>query len=489
MDQKIIINERTKTFFLIVSYCIIACSPMIQMHIASDTYNLMDLGYFRYPSVFFLRDARFISAGITYLAGVLNLSYPLYIVGMELIAILLASISIYVLNNIFSKIVDQDKLLLVISTIIIIINCMSIEYFLYAECAVMWLSVLLSVLGVKCFISHSKNWYVKTLILIVIGTFCYQGSVNIFLTLVVLLLIINKGNDMVKVLKNTSIAVTILIIALLINIVAIIFMNNLLGIHSSRISESVVINNIFNFVTIMKHAYYRTIIGSFNLLPCSTILVLTVISFLIVCFSNHNNQKIVKYIFLVLMAILVCFIPLILMNEAIIEPRMSISIGSIIGCSFIYILSLEIRSTYIKKITTFLIGCFFIFNTVNTIQIFSVHIATNKIDANMGLFINYKIEKYEKDTGNIVQKVKFHKAVNNKPFYHGFSKELSSFSARAFNNYYCILEALNYYCKRDFKRLLMTEDEYEKYFKDKEWDTYSDDQIVFEGDTMFLCTF
>ena len=489
MGEKIRINERTKIVFMIVFYCIITCSPMIQMHMASDTYNLMNLGYFGYPSAFFLRDARLISAGITYLAGVLNLSYPVYIVGMELIAVIVASISIYILYNTFSKIIDQDKLLLVISSIIIIINCMSIEYFLYAECAVMWLSILLSVLGAKCFISHTKYWYLKTLVLILLGTFCYQGSVNLFLTMVVLLLIINKKNDYAKVLKETIIAGTILIIAFFIDIIAISIMNYLMGIHSTRISEGYVINNIYNFIPIMQQAFYRTIIDSFNLLPSSTIIVLTIISLVIIYFSNNNSQKLVKYTFLVFMAVLVCFIPLLLVEKAIIEPRMSMSIGAIIGCSFIYLLSIEIKGIYIKKIITFLIGSFFIFNTVNTIQIFSAHITTNKIDANMGLFIKYKIEEYEKDTGNIVQKVKFHKAANHKPFYYGVNKELSSFSKRAFDNYFCILEALNYYCNRHYKGLCMTEDEFEKLFKDKEWDTYSDDQIVFENDTMFLCTY
>lgn len=33
-------------YLVLLTFCIIVCAPLLQMHIASDTYNLMDLGYF-----------------------------------------------------------------------------------------------------------------------------------------------------------------------------------------------------------------------------------------------------------------------------------------------------------------------------------------------------------------------------------------------------------------------------------------------------------
>ena len=57
----------------------------------------MDLGYFQYPSQYFLKDARIISTLFTYLAGILNLDYQVFIVGMEVLAVIIASFSIYIL--------------------------------------------------------------------------------------------------------------------------------------------------------------------------------------------------------------------------------------------------------------------------------------------------------------------------------------------------------------------------------------------------------
>ena len=59
----------------------------------------------------------------------------------------------------------------------------------------------------------------------------------------------------------------------------------------------------------------------------------------------------------------------------------------------------------------------------------------------------------------------------------------------AYPSHYCIIEALNYYCDRKFERTLMTEEVYNEYFEGKDWEAYSDEQIVLKGDTMYICTY
>ena len=90
-------------YIVMLTFCIIVCAPLLQMHIASDTYNFMDLGYFQYPSQYFLKDARIISTLFTYLAGILNLDYQVFIVGMEVLAVIIASFSIYILYKTIGK--------------------------------------------------------------------------------------------------------------------------------------------------------------------------------------------------------------------------------------------------------------------------------------------------------------------------------------------------------------------------------------------------
>ena len=165
------------------------------------------------------------------------------------------------------------------------------------------------------------------------------------------------------------------------------------------------------------------------------------------------------------------------------------SIGSIVGISFIFLSLLQSDYKILQYIIATIIIGFFAFNTINTIQIFTAHIVTNKIDANIGLAIKYKIEQYEQETENKITKVAYYRDAKHRDYAYGYEKKLYSFTQRAFDNYYCIVEALNYYCDRKFESVKMDTKIYEENFLGKDWDTYSDEQIVFKNDTMYLCTY
>ncbi len=488
--------EKIITYFSILLFCVIICSPLLQMHIASDTYNLMDLGYFNYPSEYFLKDARLISTLITYLAGYLNLSYPVFIVGMEALAVIIASISIYILyTTIIEKAnlhnISLKNILLLMSITIIIFNCMSLEYFLYAECSVMCLSVLLCILAAKIMTGKTKLWYLKSFLLVTIATFCYQGCINIFVTLVVLFLFIDKNKLKTKeILKKILLAGIIFVVSFLINIFAIYIINLIIGAGQQRIAVGGnILYNFSLFFQIMKNIILYVFILNFNLWPNATLIFLTGFTIILLSYSDKAVSKLFQYITLVTIAIILCILPSFFMQKPSIEPRTIMSIGSIVGISFIFLSLLQSDYKILQYIIATIIIGFFVFNTINTIQIFTAHIVTNKIDANIGLAIKYKIEQYEQETGNKITKVAYCRDENHRDYAYGYEKKLDSFTQRAFDNYYCIIEALNYYCDRKFEQTKMDAKIYEENFLGKDWDTYSDEQIVFKNDTMYFCNY
>ena len=88
-------------YFIILGITILFCQNFLQMHYSSDTYVLYDLGYMEYPSKYFLLDGRLISTIVCYLAGILNIPIPAYIIGMDIIGIIFISrISCYVFGSI-----------------------------------------------------------------------------------------------------------------------------------------------------------------------------------------------------------------------------------------------------------------------------------------------------------------------------------------------------------------------------------------------------
>lgn len=91
-------------FLIILMITIIMGNAFLQTHFSSDTYVLMDLGYLKYPSEYFLLDGRLISTLVCYIAGIINIPFEVYLIGMDLIGIILISLTIFILYKKILKI-------------------------------------------------------------------------------------------------------------------------------------------------------------------------------------------------------------------------------------------------------------------------------------------------------------------------------------------------------------------------------------------------
>lgn len=499
IKNKIIENKKEIYIYMIISIiCLITCSPLLQMHIASDTYNLMDLGYLEYPNEFFLKDGRILSTVLVYIAGILNLNYEIFIILGSFASIIITSISIYTLYKMIVEKIENNnskiKLLIILSTFIIIFNAITLEYLIYAESSIMCLSVLFSILGVKQLLSNKKKSYIKSLILIIIATFSYQGSVNIYITLTLLMLFIDKTKTKKEIIKIFMKSISIFVISFVINVLTIYILNFILLDEQNRIAQGGILYNINNFAEKLALVLVYSLVTNYNIWPIGITPITIIITILVLTYKNNDKKEqikiIIRYILLVVIAIGVCVAPIFLMKNPSLEPRMAMSIGSIIGISIIYlIVNTQNSNKMFKKTLEIVIIIFFVYNTVNCLNLFNIHVITNKIDQNQALAIKYKIEKYEKETNNKITKVAYYKDASYKAYHYGYNHNYSSFSQRAFDNYYCIIEALNYYCDRKFEKTSMDKEIYLEFFKDKDWDTFTEEQIVFEGDTMYICTY
>ena len=484
-------KEALCTYGIILIICLIMCAPLLQFHIASDTYNFMDLGYFEYPLQYFLKDARLVSTICSYIAGFLNLPFEVFVVLMEICAVIFSSISIYL---IYSTVKDKLKLssiwkkvLLIMASFIIVFNCMSLEYLLYAESGVMCLSLTLSILAAKVISEKKKHKYLKSVLLMIIATFCYQGAVNVFLPLAILFIFISTKN-LKDIAKQIACACGIILVAYIVNVVSISVINIILGTEQARVGGGI-LKNLMNFPVIISYIIKNIIIYNYNLWPIAITPIFIAISVIILLFQESAIEKLLKYLVIVIVALGICIAPVFFMKTPSMEPRMAMSVGAIVGISLIYLISLQHKYKTIKYITFIIILGFFVYNAINTNQIYTTHIATNKIDDNMGIAIKYQLEEYERETGNIVTKVAYYRDASHRDYHYGWDKKYSSFAQRAFDNYFCIVEALNYYCDRKFEDVPMTQKVYDENFKGKNWNAYSDEQLVFIEDTMYICTY
>ena len=165
-------------YLVVLAITLLFFQSFLQMHYSSDTYVLYDLGYMEYPSQYFLLDGRLISTLVCYLAGILNIPIPAYIIGMDFIGIILIATAIYMMDRILEKIIKPQKniikLMLFASCFVLILNQFTLEYLLFPESAVMCLGVLFNVIAVKLMIDNPKHKYIKIFLALLVAVYCYQ---------------------------------------------------------------------------------------------------------------------------------------------------------------------------------------------------------------------------------------------------------------------------------------------------------------------------
>ena len=166
-------------YLVILIFSIIICSQFLQMHYASDTYNIIYHGYLEYPNLYFLKDARIFSTLSLYIADFFNLQISIFVIMMDFIGIIFQCTSVLVVYSIIKNIIRAKEnslkdIMLIICSYLIIFNPMAIEYLLFAESAVMCLSVLFTVLAARFFII--KHSYIISAILLILAVFCYQRN-------------------------------------------------------------------------------------------------------------------------------------------------------------------------------------------------------------------------------------------------------------------------------------------------------------------------
>ena len=176
------------------------------------------------------------------------------------------------------------------------------------------------------------------------------------------------------------------------------------------------------------------------------------------------------------------------MKDIFINARMCMSIGSIIGISFVYIaMKINYNSKIEKKIVAIAITVMLLYTGYNYITISQSNIEENKIDNEVGYKIKEIVENYEKEKNIKITEVA---VINdtNRSFYT--SKQIeNTFTERSTANYYCIKEVIEYYLQRPIIITNMDKETYDSNFKDRDWDEFSEEQIIFKDNIMYMCIY
>lgn len=487
-------------YLIIVAITILFCQNFLQMHYSSDTYVLYDLGYMEYPSQYFLLDGRLISTVVCYLAGILNVPIPAYIIGMDFIGIILIATAIYMMDRILEKIIKPQKnivkLMLLASCFILILNQFTLEYLLFPESAVMCLGVLFNVIAVKLMIDNPKHKYIKIFLSLLVAVFCYQGLLNMFPVLAILVYIVKQIVDkreykikekefFIEMIKLAIIVIVVLAICM----IAIKVGKTLLNSNQDRMMHLVDMEAVMlrgeTVLEYLDELWNKTM----HMLPDQINNIILIISFISLILLKTKKEIIMQYVLLLIVSFTICIVPMFLFNTGICG-RVNEPLTMIWGVSLIILLAQSMNISEGKR-TNFiycLVIISFIINNIFIMQNITEHIASNRVEENMGKTIKYALEEYEQKTGNKVTKFAYAYDRNPQQYAVGI-KPIGSLTERKLACSWSISQAMNFYCERKLEKVRMPTQIYAEKMIDKDYKEFSEEQLVFEGDTLYMLVY
>ena len=354
---------------------------------------------------------------------------------------------------------------------------------------------LLSSIIAGCEIARDKNnKYIKALLFAIIGVLCYQGILNIYVPIALILIVYKNKGEIKKAFKEAFIALLIYGIALIVSMLVSNMISKMLMI-SSRPTIIPTLQSILS--TYLKYLDVL-VFNTLNIGPkywyITVITIISIIYFIIILKRRYPKIYIFYYIVILLSTILLPILPLVIQAEdkQYLEPRMCMSFGASVGIAIMYaVLTINIdESKMFGKILKLITILIFVINSQYIINSSSEMVSTNLLDRNFAIAILNKMEKYEKENHIEIKNIGIDYDTNLEFYYDG-SEIHRCLNLKSLATDWAIEPILKIYGNRDghLNWIKVPEQIHNKYFKDKNWTCYSEEQIVFEGDTMYICIY
>lgn len=115
------------------------------------------------------------------------------------------------------------------------------------------------------------------------------------------------------------------------------------------------------------------------------------------------------------------------------------------------------------------------------------HLKVNQLDRQLGQKIKYIIEQYEEKENEEITHIVVCFDKNSKKYYDGFI-HAGAYTKRATASW-AIREALIYYMERNFDFAFVTYQECAMLFNQKDWDEFSEEQIILKDNILYFCAY
>ncbi|MCR4746315.1 MAG: glucosyltransferase domain-containing protein [Lachnospiraceae bacterium] len=402
------------------------------------------------------------------------------------IGLVLASLSVFLLADLLIKHHIEEKIALIISAFCIL-NIFSIEYFLFIETGLFFTAIFLVVIAVRQTVDYLENGdkkrFIQSFLFMILAVYIYQAVLGLYIVLN-LPFIIKYSKNSRSFIKNNLIVASVYSVGMLIGLITTKFL-----LKSQRLEE----NDIGGIRLILDKIKEVLITDRYFSLAMRIVLIFVALLIAVSCFvfawKKHDLKSILLIFYIVFLVAFTSFLPQFLGIIKSFEMRIVYPSASVFGVLFIHLMlncnAMELLERKKCLVFSIMIFCFiiqlFLFN-----HIFICRYKVNQADKIIAEAIIGRIEKYEHETGENITKIVFYKDMNASRSYDGVNTY--SFIYKAFDKVWSDLEILDYYSGRKFARGEALE-EYRVLFSNNDWNSYSEDELIFDGDTLHLCCF
>ena len=484
--------EERSCIVKITAFVLLLFGVNIYLSYATDSYCTLTNGFHGSAIDMATRNGRPIIGLIYelhYLSGLSNISF--YYISSAL-ALVFLGVSVWIYQEILKKyeIKENIRILLAFAAIA---NIFIIEYFMFIEKCGFMLAILFDVIAVywidKFFSERRMSYYFFTVLAMILAIFTYQGTIAIFVILSITFAMKQAKSFKQYIINGLSIGVAY-VIPVIIDLVAFKFI-----FKSSRIAEKP------DYISTLKNVILGTITNgeqTFNILPKYFFLISAFVVFSALIVSAITSRRSVWRIFnalIIIMASCIFSTATILQGSGWWATRTVYPIASMVAALAIDIFVNEdgipqnkLIQRFTHAVSILVVSILVIFQYLSFNKIYIDKYQINALDQYRYQYIYQAICDYQEETGTEIKKIAvYDDAERSWPQYSNLYCT-GDLVVSAFSTDWSDVTALNYYMQTSYEKVSRVE-KYEKYFSGKNWYHLSNDQLIFDGDTLHLCVY
>lgn len=237
--------------------------------------------------------------------------------------------------------------------------------------------------------------------------------------------------------------------------------------------------------------FWKDADGIFPLVIMPVVAIVLLVIVIVAVMQQKTWEKKIFLIVILCGCYLLAYAPHIVESSLTLSPRSNIAVWSVISVVFVLGINYMPKKKPIafQTETGILIGIL-AFNIFVMQDMAANEQAMNAIDITEAKQICNKVREYESETGNTI--VKFAARGDcNSTYYQNLSRYHNwELGGRIMATYYSNYRLIGYELGRSMERMDMSDEVYQKYFDGQDWEYLNvDEQVVCDGDTLYLCVY